>query len=240
MTKEKKENRVKTGIPGFDKLIEGGLENGSLNLAVGDAGSGKTIFGLQYLIEGLKKGEKCLFVSFEEDKEDFYNNMSDFGWDLKKDEKENKFFFLEYNPKKVKTMIGEGGGEIERLVIKHKIDRLVIDSLTSFLLLFDDEVDRREAGLSLFSILNRWELTSLVTMQENPLENDAEFLDLEFEADSLILIYFLRVKGERERFIEILKMRGTKHSKKIHPLKLGKKGFKVSGKARSKKFKVSK
>ena len=55
--KEEKYHRINSGVPGFDSLIEGGFESESINLVVGGSGSGKTIFALQFLLEGVKKGE---------------------------------------------------------------------------------------------------------------------------------------------------------------------------------------
>ncbi len=225
--KEDTEKRLGTGINGFDKLIEGGFETSSVNMIVGDSGSGKTIFTLQFLLEGLKKGEKCLFITFEEKKKEFYKNMKEFGWDLKKYEKQGLFYFLEYSPEKVRSMIEEGGGEIESLVIRNKITRMVIDSFTSFALLFEDELEKREAALSLFDIIRRWNMTSLLTLQENPGKR-GESSTLEFEVDSIVLLYFIRKKNKRQRQIEVLKMRGTNHSTELHDLEFTNSGLKVS------------
>jgi len=227
--KTTKSTRLKSGIKGFDEICGGGIPRKSVSLIVGDSGSGKTIFSTQFLLGGLKNGEKCLFVTFEEKKDVFYKNMKKLGWDLKNYEEKKKFFFLEYSPEKVKTMIEEGGGEIENIVMKHKVTRVVIDSITSFALLFDDELQKREAALSLFDIIRRWKVTSFLTLQEKPSSRGKEpASSLEFESDSIILIYFTRKdKKRRKRFLEVLKMRGTNHSKAIHSTKILKNGFKV-------------
>ena len=224
----KKKKRITTGIHNLDKLIQGGFEEYSVNMVVGDTGSGKTVFAMQFIVEGLKRGDKCLYVAFEEKKEEIYSNMLEFGWDLEKYEKQGKFFFLEYNPEKVKVMLEEGGGEIETIVSKHEINRLVIDSVTSFALLFETDWQKREAALQLFGIIRNWKCTSLLTLEESPFNRtEGESSTLEFEADSIILFYFLRVDHERERFLEVLKMRGTKHSTKIYCLTIGKKGIAI-------------
>ena len=127
-----KQKRIPTGISNFDKMIEGGFEEYTTNLLVGSSGSGKTIFSVQFLVEGMKRGEKCLYITFEENKLQFYRNMKRFGWDLEAYEKKGLFYFLEYKPGKVKTMLEEGGGTIESIVLKNKISRIVIDSITSF------------------------------------------------------------------------------------------------------------
>lgn len=229
-TKEKREIRVASGIKNLDRLIEGGFEKNSINLIVGDSGSGKSIFAVQFLIEGIKNKEKCLYITFEEQKEEFYKNMLDFGWDLKKLEEEGKFIFLEYTPEKVKTMLEEGGGTIESIILTKKVNRIVIDSITSFALLFEDDLKKREAALDLFHMLRKWECTSLLTYEEEPEDKKTTSKTLEFESDSIISIYFKRIGKERERYIEIIKMRGTKHSRGIYALEIGKSGISIGTK----------
>jgi len=221
--------KVQTYIPNFDKLIGGGFEKSSANIIVGGAGSGKTIFATQFLVGGMKKGEKCLYVTFEEKKEQFYKNMLKFGWNLEEYEKKDLFTFLEYSPVKVKTMLDEGGGTIETAILHKGITRVVIDSITSFALLFDKEIERREAALNLFNMIGGWNCTSLLTLEEDLTETkELTSKAIEFESDSIILIYFPSEKGERNRYLEILKMRGVKHSKQVHRFEIGKSGISVS------------
>ncbi len=232
-TKPKLKNieRVSTGISNLDSITEKGFEKNSTNLIIGSSGSGKSIFGVQFLIEGIEKKENCMFISFEEGKETFYQNLKKLGWDLEKLEKQDKFYFLEYTPKKVKIMLDEGGGIIESLVLRKKITRIVIDSLTSFILLFNDELKQRESTLSLFNLLKGWDCTSLLTYEGDNLKEDKlKSKILEFESDSIIALYFLRNKNERKRYLEVLKMRATNHSKKIHEFSIGKKGILLSKK----------
>lgn len=222
------EKRVITGIPGFDQLIGGGFEDQSINLIAGGSGSGKTIFALEFLLCGVAKGETVLYVTFEEKKKDFYENMAKFGWDLEKAEATGKFIFLEYSPEKVKMMLDEGGGAIESTVLKNNVSRIVIDSITSFSLLFDDEQSRRQAILGLFDIIRKWNVTTVLTVQHSPTgEKDKGLSYVEFEADSVILLYYLSTGSKRQRYIEVLKMRGTDHSKDMHAFNLGKKGIQI-------------
>jgi len=223
--------RVETGIKNFDSLIEGGFEKNSTNLIVGSSGSGKSIFAVEFLIEGMKKGENCLYITFEEGKEEFYSNMLDFSWDLAKYEKEGKFFFLQYTPEKVRTMLEEGGGTVESIVLTKKIKRIVIDSITSFELLFERELEKRESALSLFNMLSKWDCTSLLTYEGTPSpEKKVTSRVLDFESDAIVLLYFIREKKQRNRYLEVLKMRGTKHSLSIYPFTIEKEGIVVSDK----------
>jgi circadian clock protein KaiC len=232
-----KMERVPTGIPNFDTLIEGGLEKNSTNLVIGGAGSGKSIFATQFLVNGMKNGERCLYVTFEERKKEFYLNMLRFGWDLAEYEKKGLFFFLEYAPEKVKTMLEEGGGAIENHILKNKISRVVIDSISSFALLFGGDLEKKEAALNLFAMISAWNCTSLVTLEGDPSKGVHFGTEtIEFESDAIIAFYFLRDKVERERYLEILKMRGTKHSKKIFSFDITQSGIKVTKKPYSGKI----
>jgi KaiC/GvpD/RAD55 family RecA-like ATPase len=217
--------RVKTGIPNFDVLVGGGFEKDSTNMLVGSAGSGKSIFAVQFLVDGMSKGEKCLYVTFEEKKAQFYRNMKEFGWDLADYEKRGLLTFIEYTPEKVRLMLEEGGGAIESIILSKKVKRIIIDSITSFELLFGGEYEKREAALSLFNMINNWGCTSIVTLEENADIGSASRA-LEFESDSIVLLYFIRNKdSERQRYIEVLKMRGTEHSKKLYKFDIGKHGI---------------
>jgi len=94
-TQEKtSKRRINSGIKNLDPLIQGGLKDGSISLVTGGAGSGKTIFAVQFLMEGLKKGESCLYITFEEKRDKMYNDMGVFGWDFKSyEDKRNSFIW---------------------------------------------------------------------------------------------------------------------------------------------------
>jgi circadian clock protein KaiC len=222
--------RIPTGVSGLDSLIEGGFENRSTNLLIGSSGTGKSIFAIQFLKAGMDQGEKCLYVTFEERKEEVYANMSEFGWDLEAYEKKGLFLFLEYAPEKIRVMLEEGGGAIESLVVKNKITRIVIDSITSFELLFDKQLEKREAALSLFKMISAWGCTTVLTYEGDPLKESVDHKALEFQSDSIILLYYLRSRSKRERYVEILKMRGTKHAENVYKFNIEKDGIEVDKK----------
>ncbi len=225
--------RVETGVPGFNEMVGGGFESDSINLIAGGSGTGKSIFALQFLLEGLRKGESVLYVSFEEKKEDFYDDMKQMGWDLEKAEQTKRFIYLEYSPEKIKMMLDEGGGAIESLVLKYNITRMVIDSITSFSILFDDDQEQRQSISELFDILRNWKCTILLTVQDDPADNnDTGITPFEFGADSITMLYNASTGTERQRFIEVLKMRGTEHSQDVHVFEIGKRGVQVGPKAR--------
>lgn len=74
--------RIKSGIDGFDNLISGGFPTGKVFLVAGEPGTGKTIFALQYLMAGLKKGEKAIYVSIDETPTNLLDDALSLGWNL--------------------------------------------------------------------------------------------------------------------------------------------------------------
>ncbi len=223
-----KEVRISSGVPGLDPLIQGGFKKDSVNLVAGEPGSGKTIFAMHFLMEGCKKGEAGVYITFEEKKNKMYDDMLSMGWDLEKYEKKGLFRFLEYSPEQVKKILVEGGGMVDALIEKIKAKRIVIDSITSFSLLYEDELTKKEAALSLFDLIAKWNCTAVVTSQARSVDHESVMsAALEFEVDSIIILYHLRRKDERIRGIEILKMRGTEIPSKTYELTLDKNGIKI-------------
>jgi len=225
-----KTTRVATGIKGFDSLIQGGFKKNSVNLVAGTAGSGKTIFSIQFLLHGVLHGEPGIYITFEEKKKKTYEDMLAFGYDLAKYEKEGKFAYLEYSPEQVRKVLVEGGGIVEAMIEKIKAKRIVIDSITSFSLLYQDELTKKEAALSLFELINKWDCTAILTSQNETKDDETISAALEFEVDGIIILYHVKRKGIRTRAIEILKMRGTKIPEKTFKLDITKKGIVVNQK----------
>ena len=220
--------RVPTGIHGLDELIEGGFEEGSAVLIVGSAGTGKTLFGLQFLYEGAKKyNEPGIFISFEEERESLYKHSSKFAWEFKELEKKGLFKVLEYKPHHVEKLIKEGGGPIKDQIRTMGAKRLVIDSITSYGLLFKDEYQRRENILKFFELLHKWGCTSLIISELPPKVAEVKEGSVGFLTDAIISLYYSKGedRGMRVHSCEILKMRGTKHTNKLLALGFEKNGL---------------
>lgn len=123
--------RVKTGIQGFDSLVEGGIPKGANLLLVGSPGTGKTIFGLQYLYTGTQNDERGLYITLDSRAEEIRDQGMQFGWDIKKLEDEKKIIFLEI-PLNRQSRINIFK-LIEDTIKKEGITRVVFDSLSSFI-----------------------------------------------------------------------------------------------------------
>ncbi|MEE9525530.1 MAG: ATPase domain-containing protein [Candidatus Woesearchaeota archaeon] len=226
--KKLKIQREPTGIPGLDEVIEGGLKKDSVILVGGCSGSGKTILAMQFIVNGiLKSNESGVYITFEESKEEVYEDMLRFGWDLAELEKQGKFAFIRYTPEQVGKVLKTGGGVIRDIVDQIKAKRIVIDSISAFTLLHEGELEKREACLDLFKILRKWKCTTLVVGQYYAAEKRHESTAVEFEVDGIIWLYNIKKEDIRVRAIEVFKMRGTKHSAKIFPFEITNKGITI-------------
>ncbi len=221
-------DRIKTGIEGLDRVMGGGFEKDSINIICGGPGTGKSIFALQFLVNGIEKfDEHGVYITFEESKNKIIKHMASLGLDLKKLEDSNKLAIVEYTPEHVKKLLTEGGGEVDLVVEKIHASRIVIDSLTAFALLFKDDLARMEAFLDLFKLMQKWGCTALLISEDEQNVKHHHPNNVEFEADGIILLYNIRKGDLRKRAIEILKMRGISHSNKIFPIKITNKGIVV-------------
>ncbi|MBD3207252.1 DUF2075 domain-containing protein [Candidatus Bathyarchaeota archaeon] len=110
--------RVSTGEKQLDEVLGGGYRENSVVLISGNPGAGKTILSTQFLEEGAKKGERCIYVSFAEKEEDYYyNNMASMGLDIRSHSNRGLFKFLEYP-----TLDPDGMREASENITRHTTD----------------------------------------------------------------------------------------------------------------------
>ncbi|RLI99456.1 MAG: ATPase, partial [Candidatus Aenigmatarchaeota archaeon] len=118
--------RVSTGIQNLDKLVGGGYPKGSAILVTGGTGTGKTIFSAQFLWDGLKKGEKGIFISLEENENDIREDVKQFGWDFLSYEKKGILRLYYYDPFNVADI----EAAVSEVLTGFKPQRLVLDSIS--------------------------------------------------------------------------------------------------------------
>lgn len=222
--------RVKSGVDGFDKLIEGGLVKNSVVLVQGNTGTNKTIFCLQYLVKGATMyNEPGVFISFAEPKESIIQHGKSFGWNIEELEKKGVFSFVKYSPHEVVNIMSEGGGSIRDTIESIGAKRLIIDSLTAYALFFENKYKANESVLELFELLRKWKITSLVTA-EVPIDMSRKReASLGFLTDGIINLYHTRKNNQVIKAIEVIKMRDTHHNEDINLFEVDKNGIKIVG-----------
>lgn len=234
-----KGNFVFTGIEGFDALLEDGIPKGSSVILAGGAGSGKTIFALQVLYFHALHGEKCLYMSFEESENKLIQHMEQFGWNPRKLIKEKKLVIQRFNPfdvtRSVDALLMEAKGEllidVKPIIFPDNFnpDFVVIDSLTAIASAFTGKEDSYRIYIEqLFLLFEKVGATSFqITETEQVPKVFSPTGVEEFLADGVVVFYNIQRGNIRERALEILKLRGAGHQKKIVAMSIGEDGIKV-------------
>ena len=206
--------RVVTGIPGLDDLIEGGIPENFIVLVSGTSGTGKTTLCMQFLAEGIKHGEKGIYIGLGEDIEIIQRSMSNYGLDLEKMAEDDQLIFADIPALNIEeaAAILEGIGEDTR--------RLVIDPLSALLFAYQD-MELRQKIRELVEIIREKEITALITTELPEHSKGISRFGIEdFLSDGIIVLYYFREGAKRYRGLEVRKMRGTAHSSDIHLYKI--------------------
>lgn len=219
--------RIKTGVPGLDELLFGGIPKKSLVVVNGEPGSGKTILCLEYLYNGIVKyDEHGVFVSLEETEEELYTTAKNFGWDFKKFVKEKKFLITTQQLYDFDQLCSS----IENMVSKINAIRIVIDPGVIFRLYFEKELEARKKILELSRMLKRIGCTSIITNELVTGGKGSLFGLEEYVADGVVLLYHTKLENRFLRGAAVLKMRNTRISETIHPVRINSKGIQILAK----------
>lgn len=230
-------DRVKTGIKGLDDLIEGGIPKGRTILVAGASGTGKSIFGMEFVYKGATEfDETGVFVTFDEQPNKIREDMLRFGWNIAELEKHDKIAILDGSSAKIGAPSDEEhllmpGLDFNKLLVeilgtarKVGAKRLVIDSIPAMGQLLEKEGDIRKNILKLSYTLGKAGVTSILTSEIE--EQDAsktgslkfsKYGVEEYVADGVVLLNMLSIGSAENRTAYIRKMRGTKHSLAFHP-----------------------
>lgn len=202
--------RVSTGNRMLDSMMLGGLFKGSSTFIVGSTGTGKSLFGLQFLKDGLDRGEPCFYVGFEESREQVIRNAKSFGWDLERYEREGLLFFRCVYPSEMP--VEEHAADINAVVETKGITRCAVDSLSSLRSSFSPET-----FIGFVKNLNRYlksrGVTTFFTAAAS--EPRAELSDshLSVVFDNILMLRNVEMEGELKPVMNIIKVRGSSHSK---------------------------
>lgn len=217
--------RVKTGIPGLDSLMEGGFIQNSAYLVTGETGTGKTIFGCQYIWHGLQKGESGVYISMEEEPEDIKADVARFGWDFDKYEKKRLLRILYHDPSQVNKL----GSVIQSEIMDVKANRLVLDSTAAMGLALESKalIRRRISGI-ITTIKRHQQCTGLIITEVGEGSKAlSRFGVEEFVVAGVIVLNYLGMETETSRSLVIRKMRRTNHGKDLYPMDISNKGITI-------------
>lgn len=233
--------RVLTGIPGFDKILNGGMPKRNVVLLAGGPGTGKSIFGYQYLYNGLTKKEPGAFVALEEHPVQVRLSMAQFGRDVSSYEDKGLFALVDA----FTAGIGEAAKR-EKYVVKVPDDfqmlidalraairdvgaeRVAVDSVTT--LYITKPALARSMVLQLKKVLSGLGCTSILVSQVSVTERGFGGPGVEHAADGIVRLDLDEINGELKRSIIVWKMRGTSHSMKRHSFEITDRGIVIKPK----------
>jgi circadian clock protein KaiC len=218
--------RVSTGIASMDKLLEGkGYYRGSSILITGTAGTGKSSFAAYFANAACGRGEKCLYIAFEETQDQIIRNMSSIGIDLEKWVKKGLLKFHITRPTSY-------GLEMHLLMMEDDIKKfqarnVIIDPITDFSAIGGGrEVKSMTSRLN--DMLKSNNITVLYTdLIRGDINPEAPEMHISSLIDTWVMLRNFEFNGERSRGITILKSRGMSHSNQISEFTITRKGIEL-------------
>jgi len=239
-------NRVTTGIDSLDELLQGGLPENSVTLLSGPAGSGKSLFGMQFLHKNALKRNTGAYFSFEEDVSDLKTEAAQIGVDFRKVGDSVEFYKM--SPFDYDQIISD----MEKTLSKKKIKVAVLDSISTLAsfsnhyttsmpdVLNDKEVQLRpemklqgEAAIKamLFDLLSVFKKAGVTAIWLSELPKESIYYsrdtESEFLADGVIVLNRIPVRNNTMRLLSIEKMRKTSHSLTRYPMEISDKGIQL-------------
>jgi circadian clock protein KaiC len=219
-----------TGIGGLDEITEGGLPRGRPALICGAAGCGKTIFAMEFIVNGAEMGEPGVFVSFEETAEDIKKNFTSMNPNLNELIDQNKIS-LDYVRIERSEIEETGEYDLEGLFIRlgYAIDsigakRVVLDTVESLFSGFSAEALLRAELRRLFQWLKSKGVTAIITGESGEKTLTRYGLE-EYVADCVILLNNPVIDKITTRNLRIVKYRGSSHGTNEYPFLIGEKGI---------------
>jgi circadian clock protein KaiC len=225
--------KAPTGIQGFDEITFGGLPKGRPSIVIGGPGSGKTLFGMEFLVNGATKyNESGVFVAFEETQKDLRKNTASLGFNLSKLIEENKLV-LDHIRIERSEIEETGEYDLEGLFIRlaYSIDsigakRIVLDTIESLFSGLSNEAILRAELRRLFGWLKDRGITAIISAERGT--NTLTRYGLEEYVSDCVIVLDHRVSGQiSTRRLRIVKYRGSMHGTNEYPFIIDNEGFQL-------------
>jgi circadian clock protein KaiC len=222
------EQRLATGIAGLDTMLKGGFVPEAAILVRGAPGTGKTTLAFHYLLEGIKRGEPGLFISFEEFPKSLYRDAASLGWNLMDYETNGLLQMMFTSPEVLLASLSTPDSPLMRILMEANVKRVVVDSLTHFTRFTSDTHELRKTYSTVVNAFRREGMTTMFLGEEMRSDfTSSEKGRLSFIVDCIVLLRYLEIESAIQRAIVVLKMRSSDHDKSIHGYSIGTGGISV-------------
>jgi len=210
--------RASTGVLGLDAMLGGGLPRAGATIVQGGTGTGKTLLGLHFLLQGAARGEAGIHFMLEETPEQLRGFAQSLGWDLATFEKSGLLTLSYISPIELSTdhFLDRARRAVEKLGAR----RAVLDSLTSLALGVPSERRFRELVYAVAKHFHQSGVTLNMNMEVPDLLGSAQLSGhgVSFAADNVIQLKFVEIEGRLERGLSVLKARGLRHATDVRRL----------------------
>ena len=217
--------RIQSGLTELDEMLGGGLPCGSATMVAGGAGTGKTLLGLHFVAAAAARGQSSVIVSFQENPVQLRGIARSFGWDVGNLELDKLLHHLYRSPVEIQPDIhfAEVREAVERLDAKV----VLIDSMKDLEIATPDKIRYKDYIYSLVSDLKRRGVTTILTNEIPELFGPFQLSEfgVSFIADNVILLRYVELAGRMSRAINIMKVRGSQHSKAIREYEITQTGI---------------
>jgi circadian clock protein KaiC len=227
----KGKRRLSSGIKKLDDMLGGGIPEGESMLLAGPSGSGKSTLGMQFIAEGLKRGEPGIVAIFEELPAEHVHRAKMFGidFDTPQTPPSPKLKLIYLRP--LDLSVDETVHEIVRTVKEIGCKRLVIDSLVGFEMALAPgfREDFRESLYRMIAALTRLGVTivSTVEIEEDFTSMDLSKFTVSFLSDDILRMRYVSINGQMRKMMLVIKMRRSTHSIDMHEYQITSKGIEV-------------
>ncbi|HUJ77997.1 MAG TPA: ATPase domain-containing protein [Thermoplasmata archaeon] len=226
--------KASTGVAGLDEMLGGGFPEGHVVLVTGLPGTGKTCLGLEFLLAGVARGEKGVFLSLEEDVPQLLASARQFRWPVDAAVEQKLLQIVRLDPRETKQSLHRVQGELGKELTSLGAKRIVLDSVSLLNMLSDDEPSRRATLFALAGACRDAGATTVLTAEADPLHPEVSRDGLsEYVADGVVVLGYARgADGRRVGLsLRVLKMRRTAHARTVQPYVIGPNGLVVDAKA---------
>jgi len=219
-----------TGISGLDQILNGGLPKGRVTLVTGNAGTGKTVLGIEYLVNGIRHyGENAVLVTFEESAPKVTENVSSLGFDLNSLRDGGKLFMLAFKvdpPEKRKGYFDFAPFLVllEEAITRTGAKRVVLDTIELLFGVYSDETTMRIEVVKLMRWLEDRGVTAIIT-GESGTSALTRFGIEEYASDCVIVLDHRVREDISTRLLRVVKYRGSVHGTNEYPFLIGRDGF---------------
>jgi len=224
-----KGSKLAFGIPEFDAMLRGGVRAGSLTMLVGSSGSGKSLFGMQFLADGIRHGERAVYFGFYERPDAMVAKCDRVGngW-IRKGVEQGSAVLLWRRP--VEGIVDELGESLIAAVRRNKATRLVIDGINGFELAADFRERMSDVYTAIAQELEALGVTTLYTVEMRSLYGprvDVPINGLSAATQNIVLFRHVEHRAQLLRALAILKVRDSDYDPRVRELRFTDEGIRL-------------